>query len=302
MDYSHIVIVVSYNDIEVTKEFIDNSETLKSIDKIIIVDNCSTNNLYEEIKSYIKCKNLTDKIECIKSQRNGGYSYGNNYGIKYAINKYSPKYISISNADVILNDKALYTCIEKLNTYSDLGFVAPTMLTPQKDKIKSYWVIPTYTMLLKRNFIVFLDLVRKLENFSFEKEDDLVFAGCLNGSFFMGKSDTFIKIDYLDEDVFLYNEESILGCKIRDANLKNAVITNETYIHNHKGSIELNISSKKGRFKLLHNSHVIYLKKYHKINQVQLLLFNLTYIIGLESYLLVYKINDILKKRRKLSE
>ena len=296
MAINHVVIVVSYNDIESTKEFINNSKKLNAIDKIIIVDNCSTNELYSEITTYISEMNLSSKVECIQSEKNGGYSYGNNFGIKYAIKKFNPSIISISNADVILNDEALNKCIDKLQSNNEIGFIAPTMKTPKKDTIKSYWVIPTYSMLLKRNFIVFLNLIRRFEKFSFEEKDGMIFVGCLNGSFFMGKTDTFRNIGFLDEDVFLYDEESILGCKIRNAGLCNAVVKDVSYIHNHKGSIEFNISSKKKRFEILHKSHVVYLTKYHQINYFQLAVFNLTYHIGLGMYLFGEQVKSFIKR------
>lgn len=296
MSVRHIIVVVSYNDIDTTKEFINNAKSLNSADKVVIVDNCSTNNLYETITEYILKVGVEDKFECIRSKKNGGYSYGNNYGIRYAMSNYNPKVISISNADVILNDDALEACIKQLSEHSEFGFVAPIMRTPQRDTVRSYWALPTYNMLLRRNFILLLRVIRKLEKHTFLQKDNLIYADCLNGSFFMGRTETFSQINYLDEDVFLYEEESILGQKIKKAGLQNVIVSDTSYIHNHKGSIELNINSKRKRFEILHESNVIYLTKYLNVSKFDLKFFDFTYHIGLESYLLYIKLKSILSE------
>ena len=56
------MIVLNYNDYETTMKFIENIINYKSIEKIIIVDNNSTDNSYDKLK-----KLESDKVEIIKS-------------------------------------------------------------------------------------------------------------------------------------------------------------------------------------------------------------------------------------------
>ena len=63
---------------------------------ILVVDNCSPNESFIRIKEAFQTEK---RIECIRTDENGGYAKGNNYGLRYA-KKYNPKYICIINNDV----------------------------------------------------------------------------------------------------------------------------------------------------------------------------------------------------------
>lgn len=83
-----VLIVLNYNDAITTKKLINNAENIKKIDKIVVVDNNSSDNSLEELE-----KLKGEKTDVIKAEKNGWYAYGNNYGVTYAIRNYSPKYI-----------------------------------------------------------------------------------------------------------------------------------------------------------------------------------------------------------------
>ena len=76
------IIILNYNDFTTTKEMIEQIKDYKILNHIIIVDNCSTDDSYNILK-----KEEKNNIEVIKTKSNNGYASGNNYGIKYAINK-----------------------------------------------------------------------------------------------------------------------------------------------------------------------------------------------------------------------
>ena len=87
-------VVLNYNDAKTTVEFVQRVKNMDSIDLIVVIDNCSTDD------SYIQLKILeSNKVHVIKSEKNGGYGYGNNVGIDYLKDKVD--YIMIANPDVI---------------------------------------------------------------------------------------------------------------------------------------------------------------------------------------------------------
>ena len=63
------MIILNYNDLQTTKKYINNIKDYKVLDKIIIVDNKSTDNSYEELK-----KLSNDKISVIETDDNKGYA------------------------------------------------------------------------------------------------------------------------------------------------------------------------------------------------------------------------------------
>ena len=83
-DYKKVsIILLNYNT---TNDVI---ECLKSLDEInypnyeiIVVDNCSRKEEISKLNNYVV---LMNKITLIESDKNGGFAYGNNIGINYAM-------------------------------------------------------------------------------------------------------------------------------------------------------------------------------------------------------------------------
>lgn len=92
------LILLNYNDYQTTQNFLEKTANIEEIDKIIVVDNCSTDNSFDILKNY-----TNQKTDIIKNSKNEGYAKGNNFGAAYAIKKYNPKYLLIANPDVELN-------------------------------------------------------------------------------------------------------------------------------------------------------------------------------------------------------
>ena len=92
--------IVNYNDYKTTKRLIDNIINYKCLDKIVVVDNKSTDN------SLINLKKLeSKKIKIIASNKNGGYSYALNIGCKYLIEEFKELTIIVSNSDIIIDSE-----------------------------------------------------------------------------------------------------------------------------------------------------------------------------------------------------
>lgn len=87
--------------------YIATDETVKCVDsilqnvsgekKIIIVDNFSPNNSFEEIKTKYSGN---EQVDVIQTDSNLGFAKGNNFGYKYTVEKYSPDFIVVMNNDM----------------------------------------------------------------------------------------------------------------------------------------------------------------------------------------------------------
>ena len=86
------LVVLNYNDYKTTIKLIKMIKDYKSIDLIVIVDNCSTDKSYKKINEY-----TNNKVKLIKSDKNGGYAYGNNFGIHYLIENHKCDIIFTNN-------------------------------------------------------------------------------------------------------------------------------------------------------------------------------------------------------------
>ena len=55
-----------------------------------------------------------DKVDVIQSDKNGGYSYGNNYGAFYLIDKYMVDILVIANPDVEFSEAFLIRIVQDM--------------------------------------------------------------------------------------------------------------------------------------------------------------------------------------------
>lgn len=260
------LIVLNYRDFQTTSKFINMSNKFSDLDKIVVVDNNSNDGSYEKLIKY-----RSDKVHVIKTYKNGGYSYGNNYGIKYAIKMFNPKYIIISNPDVIFKEGIINKMINIYDEYEDIGLVAPRIKEKNK-KANPAWKLPNLKDDILSSSIVLKKIIGDRCLYSNEElNKEINFVDVLPGSFFMIPSNVIKEIDYLDEDVFLYCEERILTHKLKNKGYKNILISNIEYNHEHSTSINKSIKSIKKQYEILNESRIIYHKKYNKIKKIKIL-------------------------------
>ena len=67
------IVILNYNDYETTLKCLQPILDYKNIDYIIVVDNCSTNDSYDQL-----AKHRNDRWVLLRSPSNGGYAKGNN--------------------------------------------------------------------------------------------------------------------------------------------------------------------------------------------------------------------------------
>lgn len=286
------LIVLNYNDYETTSKFINKVKNYNSIDKIIIVDNNSSDNSYEKLVDF-----RSNNIHVIKSDKNGGYSYGNNIGIKYAIENFNPEFVIISNPDVVFEDEVIIKMMDVYSKFNNIGIVAPRMI--DKSNQASCWKLPKYHIdLLLASTVISRIIGNPYKYKEKELSSEINYVDVLAGSFFMIKSDVIKEIEYMDEDVFLYCEEAIMSYKLLNKNYKNILLTTDEFVHEHSVSINKSIQSRVRQHEILYRSKLIYYKKYEKISRIKELIMVLIFKIGLiEKKILFYikeKIGDII--------
>lgn len=257
------VLTLNFNDALTTREFVNSVANYSCVDRILVVDNCSTDDSLSVLKSI-----ESDKVVVIKSEKNGGYGAGNNLGIRYLCENFGSKYILLANPDVIVDEVALQNMYHFLKSHEDYAIAAPVM-TDLKGivqyntafKIPNIWqFMMSFEMFLSKTF----------KPFYYKNVDSLpkpfVDVGAVSGSMFMMNAKKMMKYGMFDENVFLYCEEHILATKFEKAGLKTALLTNFSFIHNHSVSISKSYKSNVSRDRLLNVSRIYVLKHYYKAN------------------------------------
>ena len=115
MNSKVLVLVLNYKSYQDTINYTYNILNQKNINvDVLIVDNDSQNSSFENLsKEFIN----NSKVRVIESEKNGGYAYGNNFGLKY-IEKEEYDYIAISNNDIIIDNELLLYQLTKKNLIS----------------------------------------------------------------------------------------------------------------------------------------------------------------------------------------
>lgn len=254
-------VILNYNDFETTIKFVESIKEYKVLDHIIVVDNCSSDDSYQQLLQLI-----SNKIDVISTAKNGGYGYGNNAGIRYAYEKYQSEYILISNPDVEVSENTVEHCLRFLEGNGTCGIVAPMMLNPDyKANYKCVWKLPTY-----RQYLLFsLAILGKLGGRMYYTEAELSSdkktkrVGCVAGSFLMINTDKMMQHGMYDEHIFLYCEETVLGIKMKRAGIDTCVLLDDQFIHHHSVSINKSIGSKMKQQKLMWKSRRFVLENYY---------------------------------------
>lgn len=271
-----MLVLLNYNDYETCKKYLNNVVSYKNIDHIVVVDNASTDNSYNELLKF-----SSNKVDVIQTEKNLGYAYGNNFGMKYAMNKYKCKYFIISNPDVSFEDNIIESMINILEKNKDVALVAPRMKSNNSNNIINPWKQPNYFANICKMVIV-LDKIfgkRFYYKSDYFKESTST-VDVIPGSFFCVKADIMKEVKYFDENTFLYCEENILAMKLKKNKYKEVVLNNCYFNHEHSTSIDKSYKGRVDKYKILYESLYYYNKEYLNIGILKKILFKFIFVIS----------------------
>lgn len=132
-------VILNYNDSSTTMKLVKSIINYKILDYVVIVDNCSVDNSYE-VLSELK----SSKVHLLRTERNGGYGYGNNKGILYAYNELDAGYILIANPDVEFDEQGISELRDVLFNNSNICAASMIALDAEgKVQNNIAWAIPS---------------------------------------------------------------------------------------------------------------------------------------------------------------
>jgi GT2 family glycosyltransferase len=193
------VIIVAYNRAQVLRACL--SSIMKSEYPnyvVIVVDNASTDDTYNTVKSQFP------SVVLVRSDKNLGYTGGNNLGIKYALQRKGCDSFLILNEDTVVPPNLLTELVDVMDKNPKIGLVNPTIL----DFETQHYVCNSYG---KYNFYLGVGY-KSLLNKNKPQTIDL-----LRGTCFLIKKQVVESIGLMDEDFFLYFDEADLSYRITKA-------------------------------------------------------------------------------------
>lgn len=225
------IVILNYCTWEKTLSCVESIyNTYLGAKEIVIVDNQSPNDSFLQLKNKYNTKDYID-VTVIQTEKNGGFSYGNNFGFDYIV-KHFPNIIKI----IITNNDIIFTegVVEKLVNafcYSDkVVMTAPSVYNVKGERTNAPWKKKP-SVIQEIGLKSFNDCVCEWSELN---ENLPVYMVC--GCCFAVDRDKFQSIKKFDENVFLYNEENIFSVKIAEKGLQIIYCSNADVIHDHGSS------------------------------------------------------------------
>lgn len=259
-------VILNYNCWKKTTELALKVASFEEVDAVVVVDNVSTDNSYEHLKELSH-----KKIYVLRSKKNGGYSYGNNYGAKVCV-KLKIELMFISNPDVDIEEDAvkdikLHFADKNYSILSGVEYdIYGNPVWPPLCKRREYW----------DDFFDCFFMGRKIRQKKFDitlnKTVAVQDAEMTKGSFFAVRVEDFVKAGGFDENVFLFCEERILSRRMNELGKKIGIVTNAKYIHTHSSTINHSYQRISRQIEILYASRLYYNKKYNRIGYIKYML------------------------------
>lgn len=256
------VIVLNYNTAELTIKCVEQIRSFYTDMHIVVVDNASSDNSFFILNERYAGTN----VDVLNAELNRGYSAGNNVGILYAIKTYGIKYFAITNPDVIIPELSVFEkLIETIESDEKCAVIGASVINADDMYVPSFsaWEIQT-----KMDFVLSRSLFCKNRVLGKQKwkihSDKVAKVDCVAGCFFIGCVEILRQMGFLDEDIFMYNEEILLGYKVRKMGYHELLQLDQFYYHNHKKkpspTVRNFMSGRKRRFQ---SDIILYKKIYH---------------------------------------
>ncbi len=275
------IVILNYKTWEKTISCVQSIiETYRGDKVIVIVDNKSPNESFEKL-SKVYCTSDFEEVKVVQTDRNGGFSYGNNYGFRYIRDNFPEiEKIVITNNDIIFQTDAIRSMLDGFNTSKAVVMTAPKIYDIKGNATNVPWK-------KKPNLLQELYLADCSPCvYTWEELNDDVFAYMVSGCCFTVDKDLFASIGGLDENVFLYNEENIISKKIADAQLKIVYSPLAGVVHDHgstTGNSTIFVDKEYAK------SSLYFFEKYEEVTALQLMALKAFYILRITAKCLLGK-------------
>lgn len=208
-----LVVIVNYKSAELVcqslKKLIPQLDD--TVDTVCIVDNNSQDNSIEILSKYIESNKLESLVKLVPSDKNGGFSYGNNVGIRAALHdkKNVPQYCLLLNPDTIPCEHAIAELLKFMDEHPQAGIAGGRLEGP--DGTVQCSSFRFHSILSELEAGLALGPISKLLSrwkVSTEIENIAVQTDWLAGASMIIRQEVFDDIGLMDEEYFLYFEET----------------------------------------------------------------------------------------------
>jgi len=275
------IVILNWNGKAVSSECLDSLKKTKYPNlEIYLVDNASTDGSQKHFKTNYPW------VILIENGENLGFTGGNNKGIREAL-KRGANYILLLNNDTIVAPDFLNELVKAGQKRGDVGILCPKIY---------YYDYPDMLWYAGGNISLFRGIPK---HFGFQKKDNRKYdqeyeVNFITGCAFLIKREVIEKIGLLDENLFIYSEDSDWSLRALKAGYKGLYVPSSKIWHKE------GIDSKKNRgndFRMYLGTRNIMYVMYKHTSSVQFVLFLVYFFIN---WMLSHTVKRTLKGEFKI--
>jgi len=228
------VVIVSYKCAPLTIECLRSVETERralglSI-QVIVVDNASGDS--PQIAQALHDNDWSSWVTLINAPINGGFAYGNNFGVVHANLGGAPAYIYLLNPDTQVRPGAIASLVRFMEAHPEVGISGSSFENPDGSEWPIAFRFPTLVSEIIAG-IEFGPLTRLLQRWVVAREMTPVSqqTDWICGASMMIRPAVFAAIGGFDENYFLYFEETDLCYRARQAGFPTWYVPESRVMH-----------------------------------------------------------------------
>jgi GT2 family glycosyltransferase len=225
------IIIVNYNAGLSLARAVASVLVVSQVDRVIIVDNASTDQSMEALHTAAFDK---PRIVCIQNKDNLGFACACNMGIQAA----TGDYLLFLNPDCEVQAGALEKLIDAIETNERVGMAGPLLLNPDgKEQAGGRRAVPTPWRSFVRAFGLskYRDRYPKLfSDFQLQEEtlpDGPVEMEAISGSCMLVRRDAIVDVGFLDEGYFMHCEDLDWCMRFRQKGWKIMFVPDARVVH-----------------------------------------------------------------------
>ena len=225
MNKKYLIILLNYNNWQDTIECVNSLiKSAVSNGNILIIENCSTDDSKKKLSKEVP------EVKVIHSDKNLGFTGGNNVGIKYAYENDFEYAIVLNNDTIVESEHSIKSLIEEMDKSPDVTLgTGRIFYYPEKDKV---WYDGGRVIKWRASE----------QHFNFRKKinevklnDNLRDIDFISGCYMCIRLKDLLKLGYMDENFFIYLDDLEYSSRAAKNNLKMLYVPRAEIYHKARG-------------------------------------------------------------------
>ena len=177
--------------------------------RVVVVDNLSPDDSLAVIGDAIRTNGWAGWCTLVAGEKNGGFSWGNNLAIRYLRDTANPDYFHLLNPDTVVRPGAVSRLLDFLETHPEVGIAGSRLFYPDGRVQRSAFRFHGIRSEIDRG-MKFGPVSKLLHRHIVAPppRDEPHPTDWVSGASMMIRGEVFDRIGPLDEDYFLYYEET----------------------------------------------------------------------------------------------